>query len=108
MQQLMLNQTVPTPPAVVGQEKGLLMVPYARNTRFVGRDTQLQDLERRLRHNKNHNWVALVALGGVGKSRVALEYAYVRREANPRLSSKLANLPNFQHPVTSAEIRSSR
>ncbi len=108
MQQLILNQSVPTPPAVVGQAKGLRVVPYARNTRFVGRDTQLRDLEKRLRHNKNHNRVAIVGLGGVGKSRVALEYAYVRREANPRLPSKLANLPNFQHPVTSAEIRSSR
>ncbi|KAK4696133.1 hypothetical protein P7C71_g1739, partial [Lecanoromycetidae sp. Uapishka_2] len=85
MQKLVLNQSNPAPVSPVQPAKGLVMVPYARNRLFVGRDAQLQDLKVKLANNE-HNRVALVGLGGVGKSQLALEHAYRRREEDPQLS----------------------
>jgi TIR domain/NB-ARC domain len=50
-------------------------VPYLRNPNFTGRDTLLDELHKKLRDGR----VALTAvhgMGGVGKTQLALEYAY--------------------------------
>lgn len=62
--------------------RDLFIVPYLRNEHFMGRQPLLTDIYQRLslslpRHH-NHR-VALYGLGGVGKTQLALEYAYTRQ-----------------------------
>jgi len=52
------------------------MVPYAPSPFFTGRDKVVADLHVSLQHRKT---VALSGLGGVGKTRTAVEYAYRHR-----------------------------
>jgi hypothetical protein len=55
------------------------MVPYDRNPHFLGRDGVLKSLRDKLQESKpkqyNHR-VAIYGMGGVGKTQVAIEYAY--------------------------------
>ena len=46
--------------------EGLFIMPYARNSHFIGRDTYIKDLGTRLESEKKHSRVALVGLGGIG------------------------------------------
>ncbi|KAF2191836.1 hypothetical protein K469DRAFT_654999 [Zopfia rhizophila CBS 207.26] len=63
-----------------------IMVPFHRDRAFVGREDILLDI--REKHEQaatdNHSRVALVGLGGVGKSQIAIEYAYRVREFAPQ------------------------
>ena len=55
------------------------LVPYHRNADFVGRDAELQELGRRLLPNTNRDLISPVALcgiGGVGKTQLAVEFAF--------------------------------
>lgn len=47
-------------------QRGLLLIPFARNPTFVGRDVQIEDLGSRLETQVGHTRVALVGLGGIG------------------------------------------
>lgn len=52
-------------------------MPYERNQDFTGRETQLRLLFRTLQDSTRfHHRVALYGLGGVGKTQIALEFAY--------------------------------
>lgn len=51
-------------------------IPYARNGNFVGRESVLEEVKRKLELPKSNNRVALYGLGGVGKSQIAMEIAY--------------------------------
>ncbi|PVI00780.1 TPR-like protein [Periconia macrospinosa] len=53
-------------------------IPFPRDVDFVERGTILDEVHRR--HAVAGSWVALVGLGGVGKSQLAIEYAYRTRE----------------------------
>ncbi|KAF4441973.1 hypothetical protein FACUT_2380 [Fusarium acutatum] len=62
------------------------LVPYTFNPDFVGRSeildllkTQLGDLESQS-HGRGHQRAALYGLGGVGKTQIALSYAYWTQE----------------------------
>ena len=46
--------------------EGLFVMPYTRNSYFVGQDAYIEKLGTRLESEKRHNRVALVGLGGIG------------------------------------------
>ncbi|EXA29684.1 hypothetical protein FOVG_18851 [Fusarium oxysporum f. sp. pisi HDV247] len=53
------------------------VLPYAQNRKFVGREPFFEELLSRFRIGESyHARLALFGLGGVGKSQIALEYAY--------------------------------
>ncbi|KAL2787495.1 hypothetical protein BJX66DRAFT_310736 [Aspergillus keveii] len=54
--------------------KPIFMVDILRDNSLIGREDVMQFLENKLSPER-HNRVALVALGGIGKTRIALEYA---------------------------------
>jgi hypothetical protein len=60
-------------------------VPFRQNRRFTGRQTQLQKLWQML-FTENIERVALVGLGGIGKTQIALELAYRVRHAEKQYS----------------------
>jgi tetratricopeptide (TPR) repeat protein len=70
---------MPTPRAPRCATRGLWNIPYQRNTFFTGREEELDTLYLSL---QSHDIVALVhpqgisGLGGIGKTQIALEYAY--------------------------------
>ncbi|OAL50139.1 kinesin light chain 1 [Pyrenochaeta sp. DS3sAY3a] len=63
---------------------GLFMVPFSRDDLFVGRKDILTNIGERITAVHAHLRTALVGLGGVGKSQIAIEYAYRCRAAEPQ------------------------
>ncbi|KAF2185579.1 hypothetical protein K469DRAFT_687903 [Zopfia rhizophila CBS 207.26] len=59
------------------------MVPFQRDSAFVGREDILAKIREKFEQaaSQDHSRVALVGLGGVGKSQIAIEYAYRVRES---------------------------
>jgi hypothetical protein len=55
-------------------------VPFERNVRFTGRESTLASLEEKLFISEQTMKVAIIGLGGIGKTQVALELAYRTRE----------------------------
>ncbi len=55
-------------------------VPFARNASFTGRDAMLENIADTFASTERLATVALHGLGGVGKSHLALEYAYSRSD----------------------------
>ena len=53
---------------------------------FVGRESQLNELSTKLSSDTHCERVAVVGLGGVGKTQVVLEFAYRKRENSPNCS----------------------
>ncbi|WAO93126.1 DUF676 domain-containing protein [Fusarium falciforme] len=68
------------------------LIPYTSNPDFVGRSDVIESLKDQLGHaestprNKAHLRASLCGLGGVGKTQVALAYAYWLQEAHPEIS----------------------
>jgi tetratricopeptide (TPR) repeat protein len=56
------------------------IIPYSRNDHFVGRESELAQLDAMLFGAKKTTMVAVIGLGGRGKSQLALELAYQTRE----------------------------
>ena len=56
------------------------IVPFERNPRFIGRETQLAELEGGLFANGHTSKIAVVGLGGVGKTQLVLELLYRTKE----------------------------
>ncbi|KAF2030278.1 hypothetical protein EK21DRAFT_100501 [Setomelanomma holmii] len=63
----------PPPPSIV--------IPFARNADFVERGTLLEQVRQRCAASGSR--VALVGLGGVGKSQLAIEHAYRTHKQSP-------------------------
>ncbi|KAI3322899.1 hypothetical protein HD806DRAFT_544955 [Xylariaceae sp. AK1471] len=61
-------------------------IPLSKNERFTGRDTKLSELKQRLFIRKECKKLAVVGLGGVGKTQVALELAYWVKDNQPDYS----------------------
>ncbi|GAA1736185.1 FxSxx-COOH system tetratricopeptide repeat protein [Luedemannella helvata] len=78
--------SVPSRPRYPGDEPSVFNAP-ARNARFTGRENDLLRLRQELRHRgtavvlPGAQPVALQGMGGIGKTQVALEYAYRFRAA---------------------------
>jgi tetratricopeptide (TPR) repeat protein len=66
-------------------------LPYLRNSKFVGRESQLTDLESKLFIDKPVTTVAIVGSGGTGKSQLALELAHKTRQENKSCSTFWVN-----------------
>lgn len=68
------------------------LIPYTSNPDFVGRSGIIESLKDQLGHsdamprNKAHLRASLCGLGGVGKTQVALAYAYWLQETHPEIS----------------------
>ncbi|KAH6612769.1 kinesin light chain [Boeremia exigua] len=59
------------------------IIPFSRNESFVGRESQLANLEARLfSDDQTTTMLAIVGLGGTGKSQLALEVAHRTRLKN--------------------------
>ena len=71
-------------------------LPFTRNRRFVGRTAELEALERKLLVEADCQKAAIVGLGGIGKTQVALSFAYFVLDKYPDLSV-------FWVPALSAE-----
>lgn len=78
--------------------KACWSVPLTRNHRCVGRISQLNELEAKLFIKGYCRRVAIIGLGGVGKTQVALELAYQTRDKRPDCSVFWipANMENVQ------------
>ncbi|KAI9738818.1 MAG: hypothetical protein M1834_008325 [Cirrosporium novae-zelandiae] len=76
--------------------KAIFLVPYARNLQFIGRGAYIKDLDTKLENGKEHHRVALVGLGGIDKSQIALEYAYRYHEKLPDTSVYWVHASNAQ------------
>ncbi len=70
-------------------------VPFERNPRFVGRSALLAELEARLAHTGRSKKAAVVGLGGIGKTQIALELAYRTKDKSP--SSHVFWVPAVTH-----------
>jgi tetratricopeptide (TPR) repeat protein len=61
-------------------------VPFERNPSFIGRESQLVQLEEKLFTKDQTAKMAITGLGGVGKTQVVLELAYRVREKHKNCS----------------------
>ncbi|KAH7038361.1 uncharacterized protein B0I36DRAFT_284513 [Microdochium trichocladiopsis] len=68
----------PTPPCYY--------IQLPKNARFTGRDTVLDALDEALSNREEIRRVALVGLGGIGKTQIALRFAYNTKESRPDYS----------------------
>jgi hypothetical protein len=61
-------------------------LPFLQNRQFVGRSAELDTLKQKLLVNKDCQKVAISGLGGIGKTQVALQFAYSVKEDCPEFS----------------------
>ncbi|KAF2190064.1 FabD/lysophospholipase-like protein [Zopfia rhizophila CBS 207.26] len=59
------------------------VVPFQRNPQFVGRSLEIGKVDAMLFSETRCERVAIVGLGGVGKTQIALEFAHQLRERQP-------------------------
>ncbi|KAF4631443.1 hypothetical protein G7Y89_g6691 [Cudoniella acicularis] len=73
-------------------------VHASRNTGFVGREAVFRELRENLAPSQNVGIreAALCGLGGVGKSQIALEYAYRLNDSDPEMSVFWVHAANLQ------------
>ncbi|RYP93040.1 hypothetical protein DL770_000786 [Monosporascus sp. CRB-9-2] len=88
------SRPAPVPPYVPPPEHQF-RVPYPKNDRFVGRTDLLKKLKGLLRFS-NQTRVSLVGIGGIGKTQIALQYAYACWEERRGLSIFWVNAGNAQ------------
>ncbi|KAL6231675.1 hypothetical protein BDW75DRAFT_36773 [Aspergillus navahoensis] len=63
-----------------------VMIPFARNPHFVGRQEEIQRIENLINVPDGPRKLAITGLGGVGKTQIALELAYLMRDREPECS----------------------
>ncbi|PYH37452.1 kinesin light chain [Aspergillus neoniger CBS 115656] len=62
------------------------MVPFSRNPRFLGRKDKIKHLWSLLSAPEGPRRLAITGLGGIGKTQIALELAYLMREHDAECS----------------------
>jgi nucleoside phosphorylase/tetratricopeptide (TPR) repeat protein len=55
-------------------------VPFGKNPRFIGRESEIAEIEGLMMQSHGPSKIAICGLGGVGKTQIALELAYRMRE----------------------------
>ena len=69
-------------PVAMSTIKPSIRVPHPKNWGFVGREEELDFLSKRLNNaDVRHERIALYGLGGIGKSQIAIEFAYRFQDA---------------------------
>ncbi|KAJ4294113.1 hypothetical protein N0V90_007803 [Kalmusia sp. IMI 367209] len=63
------------------------IVPFERNVRFTGRESELAELQNMLFTNNQFTKAAISGLGGVGKTQLVLEFLYRLREKHKYYSA---------------------
>ncbi|KAH8694330.1 hypothetical protein GQ44DRAFT_719472 [Phaeosphaeriaceae sp. PMI808] len=76
--------------------EALWIVPFQKNPQFVGRTQEIAQINALLANESRCERVAIVGLGGVGKTQIALEFAHQWRE-------KYSDCAVFWIPVTNVE-----
>jgi len=61
-------------------------LPFSQNKNFIGRTEEIDTLEQKLMVEQDCQKIAVVGLGGVGKTQVALQFAYSILEKHPDVS----------------------
>jgi hypothetical protein len=61
-------------------------IPFPKNRYFVGRRNELDVLKQRLITERDCHKMSIVGLSGIGKTQVALQFAYVVKETWPEFS----------------------
>ena len=72
------------------------IVPFQQNPQFIGRDSEIAKINAILSNERRCERVAIIGLGGVGKTQIALEFAYQQRDRHPDCAV-------FWVPVTNVE-----
>ncbi|GCE07841.1 helix-turn-helix domain-containing protein [Dictyobacter aurantiacus] len=96
-------------------EKGLWTVPYTRNAIFTGREQLLERLTARFSFDQREHMLsmcqpgvpqicALKGLGGIGKTQVALEYAYRAHEQGCYTHTIWINATNEESMLNSYSV----
>ncbi|KAF2189111.1 HET-domain-containing protein [Zopfia rhizophila CBS 207.26] len=65
------NSKLPPP-----DRKSVYIMPFERNLRFIGRESELSRIEKLLSQHGQTTKVAITGLGGVGKTQLAIETVY--------------------------------
>ena len=61
-------------------------LPFQQNRQFVGRREEIETLKQKLLVHKDCQKVAISGLGGIGKTQIALQFAYYVKENYPEFS----------------------
>ncbi|KAH7021100.1 uncharacterized protein B0I36DRAFT_333783 [Microdochium trichocladiopsis] len=69
-----------------GPNRAPCLIPFWRNDCFVGHEVALHELDQKLLGDQNTRIVAILGDGGLGKSHLALEFAYKTRDKMPGCS----------------------
>jgi tetratricopeptide (TPR) repeat protein len=77
---LRLAYSIPLTSLLTDAQHRSYNIPFLRNRRFIGRTSTLEELEQKLFVDQDTQQVALVGLGGIGKTQTALEFAYRVKE----------------------------
>ncbi|HEU5377619.1 MAG TPA: FxSxx-COOH system tetratricopeptide repeat protein [Ktedonobacteraceae bacterium] len=107
-----VSETRPIPSSPPETPAALWTVPYRRNPHFTGRDELLDQLARQLSPEKQADVTttrrailsqpqAIKGLGGIGKTQVALEYAYRSRQQDRYTHTFWINAANEEAIITS-------
>ncbi|KAL4970221.1 uncharacterized protein BDV14DRAFT_186687 [Aspergillus stella-maris] len=63
-----------------------VMIPFARNPHFMGRQEEIQEIKDMMTVPDGPGKLAIIRLGGVGKTQIALELVYRMRDREPGCS----------------------
>ncbi|KAJ5524954.1 TPR repeat protein [Penicillium frequentans] len=84
----------------IREPKRIFYLPLLQNRQFVGRSVELETLKQKFLVNEDCQKVALSGLGGIGKTQIALQFAYYVKEHYPELSIfwiQSLSMETFEH-----------